>query len=126
MDLPQKKDNDPDPFEDDGRNYNSTLYKASVAFYFVSIAVLLLFACLMPFATVVESGGTRQLGNEVKVIISIVFVLPLSWIIPMLVYLLLSMRRNKPVSSLYKVLVFFFVNPISGILLLASPDQAFR
>ncbi len=74
-----------------------------------------------------KQNNTMHTFIKVFMIISCIssafFIIPLCWTIPMTISAFKKMERNEPFSTGFSICTFFFVNAISGILMLCSNNQ---
>ncbi len=55
-------------------------------------------------------------------IISVIYLIPLAWAIPMTVHYWKAVKNNRPVDTAFKVCTLLFINTVSGILMLCDKD----
>lgn len=55
-------------------------------------------------------------------IISVIYLIPLAWAIPMTVHYWKAVKNNRPVGTAFKVCTLLFINTVSGILMLCDKD----
>ncbi len=53
-------------------------------------------------------------------IISVIYLIPLAWAIPMTVHYWKAVKNNRPVGTAFKVCTLLFINTVSGILMLCD------
>lgn len=84
------------------------------------VLTMAFFAIYALMFAIVGMAAAMTDGPAGLALVGLIFLLPLAWQVPMLVYLAKRLKGDREIGVGFKVCTLIFVNPIAGILLLCE------